>query len=282
MQDNYCIFNGHLISVYEPAISFTNRAFRYGDALFETIRLANGKIMFLSDHITRLKLGMTVLRMNLPAEFKTENFKELIMELLIQNNLKDNARIRLTVFRNEGGFYAPETNDISFLIETEAIENKGYQLNQKGLWVDIYTDMRKQINKLSNIKSTNALFYVMAGLAKQSMNLDECLLINENSNICESISSNVFVVKNGTLFTPPLNDGCVAGIMRKHVLNLAHQHKILYFENHITMNTLMNGDELFLTNSIKGIQWVGQFKHKYYTNKSAQFFIDKLNELTIV
>jgi len=278
--DNYCIFNGHLISVYEPSISFTNRAFRYGDALFETIRMANGKIMFLSDHVTRLKLGMTVLRMNLPAEFKTENFRQLIQELLTQNNLKQNARIRFTVFRNEGGFYAPETNDISFLIEAEAIETKGYELNQKGLWVDLYTDMRKQINKLSNIKSTNALFYVMAGLAKQSMNLDECLLINENSTVCESISSNIFVVKNGTLFTPPLNDGCVAGIMRKHILNIAHEHKILYFENHITMNTLMNGDELFLTNSIKGIQWVGQLKHKYFTNKSAQFFVDKLNLLT--
>jgi branched-chain amino acid aminotransferase len=254
VQDTYCIFNGHLFSIYEPAISFTNRAFRYGDALFESIRLSNGKLMFLSDHVTRMKLGMTVLRMNMPAEFKTENIKALILELLVKNELTEDARIRLTVFRNEGGYYAPETNDISFLIETEKLDTKGYYLNQKGFWVDIYADIRKQINKLSNIKSTNALHYVMAGLAKQSMNLDECLLINENGNICESISSNIFVVKNGTLFTPPLNEGCVAGVMRKHILALAHQHKILYFENNVTINTLMNGDEVFLTNSIKKIQ----------------------------
>lgn len=279
MEVNNCIYNGHLISIYEPAIPFTNRAFRYGDALFETIRLARGKVMFLSDHITRLKLGMTVLRMNVPAEFKTDNIHALITELLNQNKITSDARIRLTVIRNDGGFYAPETNDISFLIETEPLTHNGYELNQKGLWVDIYADMRKQINKLSNIKSTNALHYVMAGLAKQSMNLDECLLINENSNVCESISSNVFVVKNGTLFTPPLNEGCVAGIMRKHILNIAHQHKILYFENQVTMNTIMNGDEMFLTNCIKGVQWVGQFKHKYYTNKTALFFTEKLNEL---
>ncbi len=223
---------------------------------------------------------MTVLRMNVPAEFRTENIKALINELLEQNHILENARIRLTVFRNEGGYYAPETNDISFLIETETLDTKGYELNQKGLWVDIYADIKKQINKLSNIKSTNALHYVMAGLAKQSMNLDECLLVNDNGFICEAISSNIFVVKNGTLFTAPLSEGCVAGIMRKHVLNLAHQHKILYFENQITINTLMNGDELFLTNSIRGIQWVGQFKHKYYTNKTAQFFTEKLNILT--
>ncbi len=224
---------------------------------------------------------MTVLRMNVPAEFKTENIRALIDALIKKNNIGKDARIRLTVFRNEGGYYSPETNDISFLIETEALESKGYELNQKGMWVDIYAEMRKQINKLSNIKSTNALHYVMAGLAKQSMNLDECLLINENGNICEAISSNVFVVKNGTLFTAPLTEGCIAGVMRKHILQLAHEHKILYFENQLTVNTLMNGDEVFLTNSIKGVQWVGQFKQKYYTNRTAQFFNEKLNQLSL-
>lgn len=280
MHDTHCIFNGHFISIYEPAISFTNRAFRYGDALFESIRVSNGEIMFLPDHIARIKLGMTVLRMNVPAEFKTENIKEMIQVLLLKNNLKQDARVRLTVLRNEGGYYAPETNDISFLIETETLLHKGYELNQKGLWVDIYAEIRKQINKLSTIKSTNALYYVMAGLAKQSMNLDECFLVNEHGHICEAISSNVFVVKNGSLFTAPLSEGCVAGVMRKQILNIAHHHKILCFENPITVNTLMNGDEIFLTNSIKGVQWVGQFKQKYYTNKMAVFFTEKLNQLT--
>jgi len=280
VHDTHCIFNGHFISIYEPAISFTNRAFRYGDALFESIRVSNGEIMFLPDHIARIKLGMTVLRMNVPAEFKTENIKEMIQVLLLKNNLKQDARVRLTVLRNEGGYYAPETNDISFLIETETISHKGYELNQKGMWVDIYAEIRKQINKLSTIKSTNALYYVMAGLAKQSMNLDECFLVNEHGHICEAISSNVFVVKNGSLFTAPLSEGCVAGVMRKQILNIAHHHKILCFENPITVNTLMNGDEIFLTNSIKGVQWVGQFKQKYYTNKMAVFFTEKLNQLT--
>ena len=235
--------------------------------------------MFLKDHISRLKLGMTVLRMNLPAEFNTENMHEQIMQLLKHNSHAPNARIRLTVFRNEGGYYTPETNDISFLIESEELPN-AYELNQKGFWVDIYSDLKKPINKLSNLKTANALFYVMAGLGKQSMKLDECFLINETGTICESISSNIFVVKNGTIYTPPLTEGCVAGVMRKQIMHLATQNKILTFESPITINTLMNGDEVFLTNSIKGIQWVGQFKQKYYTNKIAQFFTDKLNQLT--
>ena len=278
MQDTHCIYNGHVISIYEPAVSFSNRAFRYGDSIFESIRVANGKIMFLKDHITRLKLGMTVLRMNLPAEFNTENIEALIKVLLVKNHLGRDARIRLTVFRNEGGFYTPETNDISFLIEAEAVETEGYVLNQKGLWVDIYTDIKKQINKLSGIKVGSALFYVMAGLAKTSMKLDDCLLVNENGSIIESISANLFVVRNGALYTPSLTEGCLDGVMRKQIMRLATENKILTFEMAITINSLMNGDELFLTNSINGIQWVGQYKNKFYTNRMAAFFTDKLNE----
>ncbi|MBI2722546.1 MAG: aminotransferase class IV [Bacteroidetes bacterium] len=277
-KDSYCILNGHLISIYEPSVAFNNRAFRYGDSLFESIRLCNNKLMFLRDHLNRLKLGMTVLRMNVPAEFNLENVQELIIQLLKHNTHAPNARIRLTVFRNEGGFYTPETNDISFLIESDELSG-GYTLNQKGLWADVYADIKKPINKLANIKTGNALLYVMAGLAKQSMKLDECFLINDNGAICESISSNIFIVKNGTIFTAPLTEGCVAGIMRKQVMSIAAQNRVLVFEQVITVNTIMMGDEVFLTNSIKGIQWVGQFKQSFFTNKMAQFFTDKLNEL---
>lgn len=279
MLDSYCIYNGHLISLYEPAISFSNRAFRYGDSVFESIRYTNGKIMFLADHVKRIKLSMTTLRMNVPAEFTTGNIEQLIFHLLEQNNIKQDARIRLTVFRNEGGFYTPETNDISFLIESEVLENTGYQLNQKGLWVDVYAEIKKQVNKISNIKTGSALLYVMAGITKTSLRLDDCLLVNDNGNIIESISSNIFVVKNGTLYTTPISDGCVDGVMRKQILTIAAQHKILTFEQPLTVHTLTNGDEVFLTNAIKGIQWVGQFKNKFYTNQKAVFFTDKLNEL---
>jgi branched-chain amino acid aminotransferase len=277
-KDKYCILNGHLISIYEPIVSFANRAFRYGDSLFESIRICNNKVMFLPDHLTRLKLGMTVLRMNLPAELTSQNIHEFIIQLVKHNVHAPNARIRLTIFRNEGGFYTPETNDISFLIESEEVSG-AYELNQKGYWVDIYADIKKSINKLANIKSGNALIYVLAGISKQSMKLDDCLLINENGTICESVNSNIFVVKNGTLYTPPLTEGCVAGVMRKQIMHLANENKILTFESVITLYTLMNGDEVFLTNSIQGIKWVGQFRDKFYTNKMALFLNDKLNLL---
>jgi branched-chain amino acid aminotransferase len=279
MTDSYCIYNGHLISLYEPAISFTNRAFRYGDSLFESMLFSNGKIMFITDHVKRLKLSMTTLRMNVPADFNSANIEQLILQLIEHNNIKNDARIRLTVFRNEGGFYTPETNDISFLIEVKQLDTVGYNLNKKGLWVDIYAEIKKQITKISNLKTGSALLYVMAGLTKTSLRLDDCLLVNENGHIIESVNSNVFVIKNGTLYTSPITDGCIDGVMRKQILAIAAQNKILAFEQSITVHTLTDGDEVFLTNAISGIQWVGQFKNKFYTNQRTVFFVEKLNEL---
>jgi branched-subunit amino acid aminotransferase/4-amino-4-deoxychorismate lyase len=279
MSNTNCIYNGHLVSLYEPTFTFANRAFRYGDSLFESIRYTNGKVMFLPDHVKRIKLSMTMLRMNVPTEFNTANIEALILHLISENELTTDARIRLTVIRNEGGFYTPETNDISFLIETESVEDTKYTLNQKGLWVDVYAELKKPISKIANLKTGSALLYVMAGLTKQALKLDECFLINDAGNIIESISANVFVVKNGTLFTSPLSDGCIDGVMRKQILTLARLNRMLTFEQTLTVNTLMNGDEVFLTNAIKGVQWVGQFKNKFYTNSKAQFFIDQLNNL---
>jgi branched-subunit amino acid aminotransferase/4-amino-4-deoxychorismate lyase len=280
VKDRFCILNGHLVSVYEPLIPFSNRAFRYGDSLFESIRVCNNRVMFLRDHLNRLKLGMTVLRMNVPADLNSENMQALITRLLKHNIHAPHARIRLTIFRKDGGYYSPESNDISFLIESEEMPEP-YTLNQKGFWVDIYADIKKPLNKLANIKTGNGLMFVLAALAKQSMKLDDCFLVNENGAICEAISSNIFVVKNGTIFTTPLSEGCVAGVMRKQIMHIAAENRILSFESPITTYTLMNGDEIFLTNSINGIRWVGQFRDKFYTNKMAQILTGKLLELTL-
>lgn len=278
MLDTKCIYNGHLISLYEPAISFTNRAFRYGDSVFESIRLINEKIMFLSNHIQRIKLAMATLRMNIPSEFNTAIIEHLIQLLIKENNIDADARIRLTVYRNDGGFYTPETNDISFLIEIEKIDKIGYTLNKKGLWVDLYAEIKKPISKISNIKTGSALLYVMAGLTKTSLKLDDCLLINENGHIIESINSNIFVVKNGSIYTSPIADGCIDGIMRKNILALAGLNRILTFEKSLTVHTLTDADEVFLTNAISGIQWIGQFKNKFYTNNMSVLLTEKLNE----
>jgi len=280
VNDSFCNYNGHLISIYEPVVSFANRAFRYGDALFETIRVVNGRVMFLVDHMRRIKLGMTTLRMNVPLDFNADNITRLILELIKQNNLQNDVRVRLTIFRNEGGFYTPKVNDISFLIETEELDGQGgYNLNEKGYAMEVFHDLKKNKNKLANLKSANALLYVLAGIYKKDIKMDDCIIVNEDSNICEAISSNLFIVKNGALYTPALTEGCVDGVMRKQIINIAQQNRILCYEIPIVFNTMMNADEVFLTNAVHGIRWVEMYKTKTYTNKMAIYFNDKLNQL---
>lgn len=278
MEEKYFVLDDKIEEAKNFVFPFSNRAFRYGDALFESIRVCNGKIMFLPEHIDRIKLSMTVLRMNVPGDFGIEKIHFLISELLKKNNHSKNARVRMTVFRRNGGLYSPENNEVSFLIESSLLENH-YELNEKGLWVDVYSEIKKSLNKLMNLKSANALLYVMAGISKQSMKLDECFILNEKGNVCESISSNVFVVKKNSLTTPPLEDGAVAGVMRKQILKIAAENKLLCFEKTISNYSLLEADEIFLTNAVKGIQWVERYKEKFFVNKISSVLINSLIEL---
>ena len=235
--------------------------------------------MFIGDHMHRIKLGMKTLRMNVPSDFNVENISRLIKNLLIQNAIENDARIRLTIFRNEGGFYTPKVNDISFLIETEDLGVKGgYQLNHQGYSIEVFHDIKKNKNKLSNLKSGNALLYVLAGIYKLDIKMDDCIIINEDGNICETISSNIFIVKNGALYTPSLTEGCIDGVMRKQILHIAQQNRILCYEISLAFNTLMNADEVFLTNAVKGVIWVEHYKTKSYQPKLSEFFTERLNE----
>jgi len=271
-------FNGKISSSNEPVLLSDNRAFRYGDSLFETIRVANGKVLFLNDHVDRLKRGMSYLQMNIPEQFSEGFFGQHIIDLALKNKLASDARIRLTVYRNSGGFYSPTNNDVSYLLEMESLDFEGFVLNQKGFSIDVFSDIKKMQHPISSIKSGNALVYIMAGLHKLKHQLDDCILLNDKGNIVESISSNVFAVKNGVLYTPPVNEGCLDGVMRKQIIKIAQENRMAVYEISILQNVLLSADELFLTNAIQGIRWIMSYKVKRYFNNTAKLLTDKLNE----
>lgn len=276
---NYINHNGNFILSDAPIVSANNRSFRYGDALFETIRLANYNPQFLNDHLQRLIAGMDVLKMEKNPNLNSIFLEHAILELAQKNNVTSDGRVRLTVYRNEGGLYAPSDNKVSFVIEVYPLEEKGYVLNQKGYTVDLYTEFKKAQNALSSIKSANSAIYVMAGIHKINNKLDECLLLNDKHHIIEGISSNIFAVKNGVLYTPPVGDGCVNGVMRKKIIEIAQANKIAVYEISVMQNVLLGADELFLTNTINGIRWVVAYKQKRYFNDTSQKLTQKLNEL---
>lgn len=271
--------NGKILPADQPSLSHENRAFRYGDALFETIRIVRGKPLFLEDHVARLISGIKLMRMDVPANLHASFLHLLIDDLIKRNAVASDARARFTVYRNKGGFYAPDDNRVSFLLEMEALEGQGYSLNETGLSVDVFQEQRKAAgNKLSSIKSANSAIYVIAGAYKVQQGLDDVLLINTNMNVIESVNSNVFAVKNNVLYTAPLSEGCVDGVMRRQVIRLAEENRVMIYEVPIPQSVLINSDELFLTNTIKGIQWVRTYKGKHYTNTTVRLFVKMLNE----
>lgn len=275
----YINYNGKLLSEDTVIVTSSNRAFRYGDGLFESVRMINYKLFFFDEHYNRLLNGMIFLKMIVPEFFTKEYFLSAILKLAKKNKISGNARIRLTVFRNQGGLYAPIDNTVSYLIEVFEINSDKYLLNKNGIKIDIFNGAYKTTHVLSNFKTANCLVYVLAGIYKDENKLDDCIILNNNNNIAEAISSNIFIVKNNQLLTPPLTDGCVSGIMRGIVMRLTCNNKILVTESSINYSDLLNADEVFLTNVIEGIKWVEFFRSKKFSNNIAKLLTGKLNEL---
>ncbi|GIV28423.1 MAG: aminotransferase class IV [Bacteroidia bacterium] len=276
------IYNGEIVTAAQIIdIAFNNRAFRFGDALFETIRYSNKNILFLADHILRLKLSMPVLKMKTPSYFSFEYFLNKISDLIYANDLQHkNARIRLTVFRKGSGVYYPETNEVDYLIEADEIENTYYLSPSNGLVVDLFKDIFKPINRLSNLKTGNALIYILAAINRDALRLDDCFIVNEKGHICEATSSNVFAIKGNMVMTPPLTEGCVSGILRNQIKRITENKKLLFIEKLFTSHTLIDADEVFITNTIQGPQWIRQFQSRIYEKKSiTQLFVETLNEI---
>jgi branched-subunit amino acid aminotransferase/4-amino-4-deoxychorismate lyase len=275
----YINHNGRYFDINEPTIKADNRAFCYGDGIFETIRIANKKPQFLKEHVVRLLNGMKVLKLEPDDRFSEAYFEQLIIELAAKNGIENDGRVRLTVYRNTGGLYTPEVNGASFLMTIKPIAERGYVLNEKGYIVDLFSEIYKPKNVLSAVKSTSSALYVMASLYKKEKGLDDCLLVNDKGQVLESISSNLFAVKNGVLYTSPLEEGCLNGIMRQTIIDVAKANRIGIHEVPIMQNVLLSADELFLTNAINGIRWIAGYKQKRYFNNTAKTLIDRLNEL---
>jgi branched-chain amino acid aminotransferase len=279
MSVTYLNFNGSILPSDHPIFEAHNRGFRYGDGLFESMRFLKGKLKFPEMHIDRIQKGMKLLKFDNYSLIDTWFIREKTEELIRRNKVGADARIRLTIFRDSGGFYTPDSNKFAYLLELHKLDDSQYVLNKKGLIIDVYDEVPKPVNILSNSKSSNALIYVLAGIYKNQNALDEVLILNQNGFLCESVSSNVFVVYDRKLYTPALNEGCIAGVMRQVVMRLAKENDIELVEAQINPDILNEADEVFLTNAARGIQWVMGYNHKRYFNEVSRFLNEKLNLL---
>jgi branched-chain amino acid aminotransferase len=275
---NFINFNGQIVTADSKLLSVANRAFKYGDGLFESMRLLKGKLKFAELHADRLQRGMKALKIDGYSQMDVYFLRDIAEQLALRNKTK-HGRLRLTVYRDAGGFYAPTTNAMGYCLEIVPADEPRYFLNEKGLIVDIYTELPKACNFLSNIKTCNSLTYVMAGLYKTQNNLDEVFLLNQNGFLCEASSANVFVYYQNHLYTPALSEGCVEGVMRQVAIDLAKKVNIPVIEAQINPDILYEADEVFITNASRGIQSVMGYGVRRYFNKISKVLMEELNKI---
>lgn len=272
-------FNGQ-IQDSDLQVTVSNRSFLYGDGVFETLKIVNNKILFFEDHYFRLMASMRIVRMEIPMSFTMEYLEEQILKLVDILTIKDSARVRFTVFRNEGGFYLPTDNSISFIIQATKLENTRYKILKSQFEVDLYKDFIVPKQLLSTLKTANKITHVTASIFAKENQLDSTLLINETKNVIEAANGNLFILMGNSLITPPISEGCLNGIMRKQIIAIAKQiDSIEVIEAAISPFDLQKADELFITNVIIGIQPITKYRKKEFETRLANLLLDKLNTL---
>ncbi len=277
----YLCHNGDYKLSDEAVLLANNRVFNYGDGIFETIRCLSSQPLFFDKHYQRLKASLNDLKIELPTEFNENFFRFHINKLLQKNRIYQGARVRITFYRSTGGFYTPGKNIGEFIMIADSIQHEKFSQPENGLKIGIYTNDLKPINRLSHIKTCNSLFYIMAGIWRQENGLDDCLIVNQDERIIEGLSSNLFLVKNNTVFPTTTHCGCIDGTMRKTVIDISQKlgYKVKELEGFVE-NDLLVADEVFLTNAIQGVQHVAGFKDRRYYHLISNKIIDELNRLT--
>lgn len=268
-------FNGNLVTASNENIE-NNRGFLYGDAVFETIKVLDNKILFLEDHYFRLMSSMRIIRMEIPMVFTLEYLESEILKTTQALNLS-NARVRLTVYRSGNGKYSPETRTTQYLISAENT-HAVYENNMLEYEIELFKDFHVSKHLLSTLKTTNRLINITASIFAEENDYQNCFLINDDKNIIEAINGNVFVVKDNVIATSPISDGCINGIMRKKVIELIKKDDSLQFEERsISPFEIQKADEVFITNVIQGIQSVSKYRKKEFTRNIANALLIKLN-----
>jgi len=274
-------FNGTLRSQSDIKLTTENRGYKYGDALFETLKVVNGKIFFWEDHYFRLMASMRILRMDIPMNFTMEFLEAEILKTLEASDLLNSAaRVRLNVDRGEGGKYLPsDDSKVNFNISAESHSNPFYTIDAGAKYiVDLYKDYFMAPGLLSGLKSNNKAVQVIGSIYAKENDLDNCLVLNTNKSIIEALNGNLFLVIGDKIKTPPLEDGCLKGVMRKQILELLAKDVNLFVEEaSISPFELQKADELFITNVIKGVVPITQYRKKTYKTDFAQKTVARLN-----
>jgi len=262
-------YNGKLYSSDKLLISPNNRSFRYGDGFFETMKMANGRIILGDYHFERLFSSLELLQFEKQDYFTDKYLAQQITGLAKENGHLKLSKIRLMIFRSNGGLYDPENFFPNYIIQTSKYNTADNQLNENGFVVDIFKNSKKACDNYSHIKSNNYLPYALAALWAKKNNLNDALVLNAYSRIADATIANVFILKSGILKTPALTEGCINGVMRRYLLECMQAKGMQIEETSLSVDDVLTASEVFLTNSVYGIRWVKQCGRSEYNNLFA-------------
>ena len=271
-------FNGKLLHEDNVEISLENRGFKYGDAIFETLKINNNKIVFWEDHYFRLMASMRMLRMKIPMQFTLEFLEQEILRTVAVLGNADSFRARLNVYRKDGGLYAPVTNEIDYLIDVSVNNYKVKEIYK----VDVFKDFYNYSGLLSTIKTNNRMINTLASIYAKENDLDNCVLINEKKGVVEVTNANIFVLKGKNLKTPALTEGCIKGVARKKIIEImSKNNEYTLEETSISPFEIQKADEVFVTNAIIGVQPVTNYKKKTFTAEFSSKIAKSLKVLEV-
>ena len=272
--------NGNLVPSSDAGLSFFNRGFSYGDALFETVKAVGNKLLFWEDHYFRLMASMRLLRMEIPMTFTPEYFVDQCVQLIQEQEVNSPAwRLRLTVFRDSGGRYTPDHNRVAFVIGCEPLPQDRFLDEVVNYRVDLYKDHYVQAGMLPNLKTNNKILNVLGSIFAKENDLDNCILVNDNKEVVEALQSNLFLLFGQEIHTPPLTSGCLDGIIRKQIIRLSKDLNLTLKETAINPFDLQKADELWLSNSIQGIRAVTNYRRKTYQSQLYPEAVALLNQM---
>lgn len=253
-----------------------NRAMLFGDGFFESMRIQKNEILLEEFHLQRIKISCELLQLNCTETFLQE-IKSNIHQTITTNQFNDHARVRVSIYRAGTGLYASTSNEINYLIFANALDNF-YHLADKGLNIHFYEEQVKAAGKYSCIKSLSSQLYVMASIYAQQHNFDEVVILNHHQNCIEGNTSNLFIIKNNCIYTPPVSDGCVDGVFKNFLIALLQKNNFKIEIRSISQKDLINADEVLFCNAVRGIRWVNNLGAKTFSHNITQSIFDLLLE----
>lgn len=258
---NFC---GIIAPAEEAIIKADNRAFAYGDSLFETILIRNGNPVFFDAHYYRLLKGADRMRIDMSQTPDKQEVLDMISELLHRNQMSD-AVLRWQVFRQGPGLF--DAGRTGFVITCRPLPPA---TPPEGISICIYPDARKSMDTFSPIKHGNYLPYLMGADYARQKNLDDAIILNSMERICDSCIANIFIIHEGNIKTPALSEGCVEGIYRQYLINILRENDRQVDETQLTGEMLLQSDEVFLTNCIRGIIPVRRVDEKVFISEETK------------